>query len=285
MVGQAQKARTTSGDLGDLVAGFRGRLRVVPWLVIGLVAGLWVWHGATAVWAIAGVAVGAAGAAGLFLLGFSRSRQLSVQVYSGGLAYRAKGTQETWTWDEVEEFFVLAEEREIHGGVPHGIVDAIFSSLLEAAVKAALPKAARYQVRYRICRPGHQRTFDSQVRGYARLGAMVEAFVTRAQLPKALASFGSGESIRFGELGFGPDGLRYAGAKHPRCLPLSALADVSVTRYAVKVRQAGHRLAWLTAERSAVPNVAVLAGLAEHIVTARPHDSDKAAPSRAPGMR
>jgi hypothetical protein len=183
--------------------------------VTGLVAGLRVWHGATAAWAIAGVTVGAAGAAGLFLLGFNRSRQLSVQVYSGGLAYRAKGTEETWTWDEVEEYFVLAEEREIHGGAPHGIVTAIFSSLLETPVKAVLPKAARYQVRYRICRPGHQRTFDSQVRGYARLGAVVEDFVTRAQLPKALASFGSGQSIRFGELEFGPDGLRYASAHHP----------------------------------------------------------------------
>jgi hypothetical protein len=285
MGGQAQKARTTSGDLGDLVAGFRGRLRVVPWLVIGLVAGLCVWHSATAAWAIAGVTVGAAVAAGLFLLGFSRSRQLSAQVYSGGLAYQAKGTEETWIWDEVEEFFVLVEEREIHGGVPHGIVDAIFSSLLEAAVKAALPKAARYQVRYRICRPGHQRTFDSQVRGYARLGAMVEDFVTRAQLPKALALFGSGEAVRFGELELGPHGLRYASAKHPRFLPPSALAGVSVTRYTVTVRQAGHRLAWLAAERTAVPNAAVLAGLAEHIVTARPHDRDQAAPNRAPGMR
>jgi hypothetical protein len=60
---------------------------------------------------------------------------------------------------------------------------------------------------------------------------------------------------------------------------------VSVTRNAVKVRQAEHRLAWLTAERRAVPNAAVLAGLVEHIVTARPHDRDQACCSRAPDTR
>jgi Family of unknown function (DUF6585) len=253
--------------------------------VIGLLAGLCVWHGATPAWAIAGVTVGAVMAAGLFLLGFSRSRRLSVQVHSGGLAYRAKGTQETWAWDEVHDFFVVAEEREIHGGVPHSILEAILSSLLEAGVKAVLPKAAKYRLQFRICRPGHQRAFDSDIRSYARLGAMVEDFVSRAQLPKALASFGSGENVRSGKLQLGPDGLKYASAKHPRFLPLSALAGVSVTRYAVKVRQAGHRFAWLTAERKDVPNAAVLAALAEHIVTRRPYYRDQADSIRAPDTR
>ena len=55
MVGKVQKTRATSSELGDLVAEFSGRVRVVPWLVIGLVAGLCVWHGATSAWAIAGV--------------------------------------------------------------------------------------------------------------------------------------------------------------------------------------------------------------------------------------
>jgi hypothetical protein len=147
---------------------------------------------------------------------------------------------------------------------------------------ALLPKAAKSQLRYRICRPGHQRALDSEIRSHARLGATAEDFVTRAQLPKALASFGSGENVRFGKLHLGPDGLRYPSPKHPRFLPLSALAGVSVTQYAVKVRQAGHRFAWLTAERKDVPNAAVLAALAEHIVTGRPHDGDQADSSRAP---
>jgi len=274
---QADKAHMASGELGDLVAGFRGRVVVVSWLVVGLVAGLIVWHGASAAAAIVGAIVGAAVAAGLFVLGFRRSRQLAVQVYSGGLAYRAKGTQETWAWDDVQEFFVLAEEREIHGA-PHGVADAIFSTLLEALVKLLLPKAVKFTVKYRICRPGHQRTFDSLISGQARLGATVEHFVTQAQLPKALASFGSGEAVRFGDLWLGPDGLTYASAKHQRFLPLSALTGVSVTRYDVKVHQAGHRLAWLIAKRSSVPNAAVLAGLAEHIVAARDaNDGNEAA--------
>ena len=263
MAQQAEKAQPTSGELGDLVATFRGRPTVVPCLLIGIVAGLAVWLGfgfwqrPTAAHAIAGTIVGLTVAAGLFLLGFRRSRRLSVQVHASGLAYRAKATQETWAWDEVEEFFVLAERP----GAPRTIVDAMFFWL-----------ATRYQVRYRICRPGHERTFDSLIRRQARLGAMVEDFVTQAQLPGALASLGSGEPVRFGKLQLGPDGLAYHSARHPRSLPLEALGHVSVTRYAVKVHQAGHRLPWLTAERSAVPNAAVLARLAEHIVAARDAD-------------
>jgi hypothetical protein len=120
------------------------------------------------------VIVGTVVAAGLVMLGLRRSRRLSVQVHANGLAYRAKGTEESWAWDEVQEFFVLAEEREMHG-VPHGLADAVLSWLLETAVKA------------------------------------------------------------------------------------------------------GHGLSWLTAERAAIPNAAVLARLAEHVVAARDaHDSNEA---------
>lgn len=268
MAEQAQKAQMTSGEVGDLVAVFRGRLVVVPCLVMGALAGVIVWHGATSAYAIAGTIAGAAVAAGVFLLSFRRSRQLSVQVHADGLTYRAKGTEETWAWDEIREFFVLAEEREIHG-VPHGIADALLSPLLELAVKLMLPKAVKYTVRYRICRPGRQRTFDSKISGYVRLGAMIEDLVTQVQLPKALAAFGSGEAVQFGKLQLGQDGLIYASVKHPRFLPMTALARVSITRYAVKVHQTGHRLAWLTAERAAVPNAAVLVSLAERIVAGR----------------
>ena len=121
--------------------------------------------------------------------------------------------------------------------MPNGVADAIFSPVLDAAVAAALPKATRYQVRYKIRRRGHQLTSDSMIRGYTRLGEMVQEFVTAAQLPVALASFRSGDTVPFGELLLGPDGLVYASAKNPRSLPLSALAGVSVSRHAVKVKQ------------------------------------------------
>jgi hypothetical protein len=275
----------TSGDLGGMVAEFRGRRVVVPWLVIGSAVGLIIGHSGAAASVIVGLIVGVAVAAGLFLLGSDRWRQLSVKVYSGGLVYRAKGANEVWKWDEVEEFFTLAEKREIHS-VPHGIADAIISPLVEAAVTIALPKAARYRVRYRIRRPGHQRTFDSLIRDYVRLGEMVQGLVTETQLPVALASFRSGDPVPFGDLLLGQDGLVYASAQHPRLLPLSALAGVSVSRYAVKVHQVGRKLPWLTAERTAVPNAAILAGLAERIVAGRDlRDSDEAESGRAPGMQ
>jgi Family of unknown function (DUF6585) len=276
MAAQAEKPRVVPGDLGGLVAEFRGRLVVVPFLLLGTMVGFMIGHSGALPYVIAGLVVGGAVSVGLFLLGFSRWRQLTVKVYSGGLVYRAKGTDEAWKWGEVEEFFILAEKREFHS-VPHGIVDAIFSLVLDAGVAATLPKAARYQVQYRIRRLGHQLTFDSMIRGYARLGEIVQEFVTGVQLPAALASFRSGDTIPFGELLLGPDGLAYASAKHPRSLPLSALAGVSVSRYAVKVYRVGRKLPWLTAERSVVPNATVLAELAARIVADRDHhDGDEA---------
>jgi hypothetical protein len=89
MTAQAEKAQAVPGDLGGLLAEFRGRLVhiAVVSLVIGTMLGFWIGHSGELPFVIAGLAV----AAGLFLLGFSRWRQLSVQVYSGGLVYRAKG--------------------------------------------------------------------------------------------------------------------------------------------------------------------------------------------------
>jgi hypothetical protein len=273
MAAQAENPRVVPGGL---VAEFRGRLVVVPFLVLGTMVGFMIGHSGSLPYVIAGLVLGGAVSVGLFLPGFSRWRQLSVKVYSGGLAYRAKGADEVWKWGEVEEFFILAEKREFHSP-PHGILDAILSLVLEAAVAAALPKAVKYQVRYRIRRPGHQLTFDSMIRGYARLGEMVQEFVTDVQLPAALASFRSGDTVPFGELLLGQDGLAYASAKHPRSLPLGALAGVSVSRYAVKVNRVGRKLPWLTAERSAVPNATVLAELATRIVAGRDlHDANEA---------
>jgi hypothetical protein len=283
MAAQAGKARVTSGDLGGMVAEFHGRRVVVPWLVIGSAVALIIGHSGAAAYVIAGLIAGVAVAVGLFLLGFDRQRQLSVKVYSGGLVYRAKGANEVWKWDEVEEFFTLAEKREIHSA-PHGIADAIISPLVEVAVTTALPKAARYRVRYRIRRPGQQRTFDSLIRDYVRLGETVQGLITETQLPVALASFRSGDIVPFGDLLLGQDGLIYASAEHPRVLPLSALAGVSVSRYAVKVHQAGRKVPWLTAERTDVPNAAILAGLAERIVAGRDlRDSDEAESGRDRG--
>jgi len=142
MTAQTEKAQAVPGDLGGLLAEFRGRLVsiVVVCLVAGTVLGFWIGHSGELADVIAGLAVGMVVAVGLFLLGFRRWRQLSVKVYSGGLVYRAKGVNEVWKWDEIE-FFVLVEKREGHGA-PRTFADWLFEQVVETVVRALLPKAA-----------------------------------------------------------------------------------------------------------------------------------------------
>jgi len=76
MTAQAEKAQAVPGDLGELLAEFRGRIVpiVVVCLVIGNVFGFGIGHSGELPDVIAGLAVGMVVAVGLFLLGFSRLR-------------------------------------------------------------------------------------------------------------------------------------------------------------------------------------------------------------------
>ncbi len=267
VTGQPENSEAASCDLGELVAEFRGRLVrfAIPCLVFGVVVGFIIGHGGALGEVIAGLIVGVAVSVGLFLLYFRAWRKLSVKVYSGGLVYRTIRGTDLWNWSEVKEFLIRPERREIHG-VPHGLAEATLEPILDALVGVLLPKGARYKVWYELRQPGRKRTFDATIRGHARLSEMIQKFVTECQLPVAQASFRSGDVVPFGKLLLGQDGLVVASAKHPRFLPLTELAGISASRYDVKVHQVGRKLAWLSVERSAVPNAAVLAELAKRIL-------------------
>jgi len=104
-------------DLNTFVTAFRGRISpwtLTGWLFLsGSVAGL-----GSPVGVIVGVIVGAAG----LLIAWDRARKRNVQVYLDGLIYRDRKNDEVWKWNEVEEFYVMAEER--------GLRSASFNSLL-----------------------------------------------------------------------------------------------------------------------------------------------------------
>jgi hypothetical protein len=138
MTTQAEKAQAVPGDLGELLAEFRGRIVpiVVVCLVIGNVLGFGIGHSGELPDVIAGLAVSLVVAVGLFLLGLSRWRQLSVKVYSGGLVYRAKGVNEVWKWGEIE-FFVLVEKREGHGA-PRTVQDWLFEQVMARDADAGI---------------------------------------------------------------------------------------------------------------------------------------------------
>jgi hypothetical protein len=67
-----------------VIAELGGRVVIVPFLVLGTAAGFIIGHTGGLPDVIAGLVVGASLAAGLFLLGWRRSRRLSVKVHSWG---------------------------------------------------------------------------------------------------------------------------------------------------------------------------------------------------------
>jgi hypothetical protein len=270
MAGQPENSEAASSDLGELVAEFRGRLAVfaIPCLALGVAVGFIIGHGGALGEVTAGLIIGVAVSVGLFLLYFRAWRKLSVSVYSGGLVYRTVRGNDLWKWSEVKEFLIRPEKREIHG-VPHGLAEATFEPVLDALVGVLLPKGARYKVWYELRQPGRKRTFGPTIRDHERLSEIIQEFVTEVQLPVAQAAFRAGDVVPFGRLVLDQDGLLVTSAKHARFLPLAELAGISVSRYDVKAHQVGRKLAWLSIDRSAVPNAAVLAELAKRIVGER----------------
>ena len=65
MAAQAEKSRVACGDLGGLVAEFRGRLVVVPFLLLGTMVGFMIGHSGALPYVTADLVVGVAMSVGL----------------------------------------------------------------------------------------------------------------------------------------------------------------------------------------------------------------------------
>ena len=259
---EAGKDRVPSSDLGGLVSEFRGRIPVLRWLLFATLVGFGVRH----IFSLAPIIFGVIVAGWGLLLARNGARELNVKVHSEGLVYQGTGKSEAWRWKEVEELSIITEKRKFHSPF-HNTVEALISGVLDTVMTSLLPKAAKYQVGYRLWRPGHELVLGWSIKDYKRLGEIVENFVRNSRVPLVMASFRAGNTIPFGKLLIGPDGLTDARTKPPRLLPLEALAGVSVSNYVVTVNQVGEKAPWTSAEATAVPNAAILAALAERVVS------------------
>lgn len=250
----------TPSELGGLVCEFHGRVPVLPCLYLGILAG--VLSGIKVPWL--GVIVGISAAGGVLLLFRYLAGQLCVRVHSAGLIYRNRAKNEVWKWDDVEEFLILPEKREIRTAPP-SMLHWLFEKVLESVIRALLPRAAKYKISYELRRPGHKLVLGPSVRDYKKLGELVGNFVMDKRLPLLLSAFRAGHTIPFGPLLLGQDGLTDTGSKQPRVLPWDELADVRVSNYAMVVRQVGKKNAWKSVRINSVPNAAILAALTAHV--------------------
>ena len=78
-----------------------------------------------------------------------------MRVHANGLVSENKGKAETWLWTDVEEFYVLAEQSELHSA-PSGPIDGMITEGALALLMAAMPKDVKYKVYYSL-RRGSQR--------------------------------------------------------------------------------------------------------------------------------
>jgi hypothetical protein len=259
-----------TGTLGGVIAEFRGR--VPPSQVV--LFGFWaVLTGAAAgrsarSWEL-GLAIAAVILVPPLVLIWRAARKRSVQVCLRGLRYRDRKRDEVWRWLEVEEWLVVAEEREIQDR-PKSVLELLVEKALTALVKAILPRRAKYRVQYELRRPGHKLVLTWRIRNYHRLGEMVGNLIKVKRLPGLLASARAGEKLEFGRFVLGPAGVTDTRSKELKLLTWAQLRSVSASRYRVSVHQVGAKRPWAIATSREVPNAVLLEALASALVAAPP---------------
>jgi hypothetical protein len=91
------------------------------------------------------------------------------------------------------------------------------------------------------------------------LGRILASEVTRAQLPRAVATLRSGQQVRFGDLAIDSRGVSAGG----RLLPWGEVESVQARQGYVEVRQAGQRWCWLRRQVAVIPNVHLFLALTD----------------------
>lgn len=258
----------TDAALGGLIEAFDGRVATswVVWFIFAaaLAGGA---TGRPAGSLPLGLGVGLAAFTVPFLLLRRSAMRRRVEVYTNALVYRKRDKAEVWRWNEVDEFVVVSEEREIHTR-PSSILEGLIEAVVEAAVKAILPAKAKYRVSYRLTGGGRKVNLTYTMKQHYRLGELAGEQIKAQRLPALQAALRTGETLHFGRYALGPSGLIDERAKQLKLLPWDALAGVSVSSHHVTIRQAGNQRAWATVPVGTVPNAQILSALVDRVKNA-----------------
>jgi Family of unknown function (DUF6585) len=283
MPAQQAEPEPETENLGAFVAAFPGRAppSIVLWIAFfGLI-----WAGATGrvthSWAL-GVTAGAAliGLPALLLRRSARGR--GVDAYADGFVYRTRRKSQVWRWADIDDLFVVAEQREVHSR-PKSVIEFLIETVVETITKALLPKRAKYRVLYRLTGQGRKLTINWTIRDHHELGMLVSDRLKERRMPSLIGSLRAGETLHFGRLDLGPEGLIDTRPKTPKLLPWNALPTVSESRYGVVVNEAGRKRPWITAEGKDVPNANILAAITAAVVAERGSASGDTAGTQSAG--
>jgi hypothetical protein len=161
---------------------------------------------------------------------------LSVALYNQGLVYSVRGDQQVYRWDDLSEIWQV-----------------IFT-----------PRHGDYGMRtshtYRlVAHDGRRLTLDDRVEGITELGQALQKAASPHQLEAALARFAQGETLTFGRLSVGGEGLTLG----RRTLAWGDLASAQLSCNHVYITAKGRKATWAGLPVRELPNVLVLLALVE----------------------
>jgi hypothetical protein len=122
-----------------------------------------------------------------------------------------------------------------------------------------------YRLQQYICQrsDGTQEVLENSFRRFRELGAIMEQEVAKRLLPGALATSNDGQSVLFGSISVGPQGIGID--KRQEILAWPELKKIKVRDGELTVEKVGDLLSWEMIKTSEMPNLCVLIALVNSI--------------------
>ncbi|MEO6810909.1 MAG: DUF6585 family protein [Isosphaeraceae bacterium] len=164
-----------------------------------------------------------------------RNLGMRVEADHEGLTIHHRGVVEVCPWNEIETVWHKAEST--YGG---------FGDWLGTYLEGS---GCVYTIRRQ--RDGARFVFNALLRNIEVLGRIIRVQTVPRMKYSALDAIRMGETVRFGMLAIGPDGL----SKGNKFLPWAEVGDVRLENSCVFVRKSNGRLAWRGVAMGRVPNL------------------------------
>lgn len=169
-----------------------------------------------------------------------RNRGARIYLCSGGLLRLQQGQVQAIRWDQVTTIQKLFTSSHYRG-------------------------TTYYRLQQYICQrsDGTQEILENSFRRFRELGAIMEQEVAKRLLPGALAAYNAGQSVPFGSISVGPQGISVD--KRQKTLAWPELKKIKVRDGELTVEKVGDLLYWELIKTSEMPNLCVLIALVNSI--------------------
>jgi hypothetical protein len=192
----------------------------------------------------------------------AEGRSVRILVFPWGLTYSNEDTKITARWEEVTHVWqqvVRHSTNSVHTSTDYSY-RMLFADGASVRFRASLDARTARRSEASGLSPAPGTTTQVEV---AQLGRIIETAVTRAQLPKAIDLFNSGQPVSFGPLSVSRTGI----TDGDQILPWNEIEWVRTYSGKVSVKKSGKWLAWGKADVSQIPNYFVFNALVQTILS------------------